>query len=71
MVRVGVDDMLRQLGAPATLRASYFVELRSDLGNAVKRLWHRWDQAGCGIAHAPVADDVWDVLRNGAAPLRR
>eukprot|EP00974_Lingulodinium_polyedra_P132544 11222188-Lingulodinium_polyedra.AAC.1 len=34
MVRVGVDDMLRQLGAPAVLRASYFVELRSDLGNA-------------------------------------
>eukprot|EP00974_Lingulodinium_polyedra_P089876 8713997-Lingulodinium_polyedra.AAC.1 len=60
MVRVGVDDMLRQLGAPTTLRASYFVELRSDLGNAVKRLWQRWEQAGCGIAHSPVADDVWD-----------
>eukprot|EP00974_Lingulodinium_polyedra_P093842 9093239-Lingulodinium_polyedra.AAC.1 len=34
MVRVWVYDMLRQLGAPTVLRASYFVELRSDLGNA-------------------------------------
>eukprot|EP00974_Lingulodinium_polyedra_P050635 4870373-Lingulodinium_polyedra.AAC.1 len=36
MVRVGVDDMLRQLGAPTILRASYFAEINSDLGNAVK-----------------------------------
>eukprot|EP00974_Lingulodinium_polyedra_P133274 11224961-Lingulodinium_polyedra.AAC.1 len=71
MVRVGVDDMLRQLGVPMVLRASYFAEINSDLGNAAKRLWQQWERAGCGIAHSPVADDVWDILRNGAAPLRR
>eukprot|EP00974_Lingulodinium_polyedra_P053169 5110321-Lingulodinium_polyedra.AAC.1 len=57
MVRVGVDDMLRRLGAPMVLRASYFAEINSGLANAVKHLWQQWEQTGCGIAHAPVADD--------------
>eukprot|EP00974_Lingulodinium_polyedra_P114666 11103923-Lingulodinium_polyedra.AAC.1 len=71
MARVGVDDLPRTLGAPNVLLASFYVEINSTLSGAVERAWRRWGQIGGGLSHVPVADDVWDVLRDGAAPLRR
>eukprot|EP00974_Lingulodinium_polyedra_P015175 1468990-Lingulodinium_polyedra.AAC.1 len=71
MARVGLDDMLRRIGAEDALHASFFVEINSTLAGAVKRTWKRWQEIGGGVMHEQVAEDVWDLLRNGAEPLRR
>eukprot|EP00974_Lingulodinium_polyedra_P064044 6186160-Lingulodinium_polyedra.AAC.1 len=60
MARVGVDDLLRTLGAPNILCASFYVEINSTFSRAVERAWQRWDQIGGGMPHVPIADDVWD-----------
>eukprot|EP00974_Lingulodinium_polyedra_P041953 4027776-Lingulodinium_polyedra.AAC.1 len=57
MARAGVDDLLRTLGAPDVLRASFCVEINITLSRTVESAWQRWDQIGGGIPHAPIADD--------------
>eukprot|EP00974_Lingulodinium_polyedra_P009030 863487-Lingulodinium_polyedra.AAC.1 len=70
MARVGTD-VLRALGAPGALHASYYAEIEPKLKDAVEGAWRKWQKAGGGVPYTPVAGDVWDLLRDGAAPFRQ
>eukprot|EP00974_Lingulodinium_polyedra_P075354 7301740-Lingulodinium_polyedra.AAC.1 len=70
MARVGLDDLLRRIGASGVLHASFFVEIDPTLAGAVKKTWLSWEEIGGGTACVQVVEDVWDLLRNGAGPLR-
>eukprot|EP00974_Lingulodinium_polyedra_P104331 10099265-Lingulodinium_polyedra.AAC.1 len=69
--RLAVDDMLRALRCCGALVASFFAEADVRLGDAVQGVWERWAAVGGGCPHTRVARDVWQLLREGAGPLRQ
>ena len=69
--RIAVEHALQEADLQGKLRTSFFVEKDGSLASAVEKYWQEKARRGQGPPHLRLADDVWDLFRNGMQPLKQ
>ena len=69
--RIAVDHALQEEDLQGKFRTSFYVEKDNALAAAVDKYWQERTQQGRGPRHQRLAEDVWDLFRDGMRPLKQ